>query len=82
MAIIVEHKELKMKYILIGTGFGIYKTSKPAGFIANRIPKEDLGEMTMVAVCNEQGKIRWFNSEELIVKKVDEISPGDILSGK
>lgn len=82
MAIIVEHKELKGEYILIGAGFGAYKTSRPAVFIANHLPKEDSGEMTMVAVCNEDGEIGWFNSDELIVKKVDEVSPRDILSKK
>ena len=82
MAIIVEHKEFKQKYILIGTGFGVYKTSRPAVFIANRIPKEDSEEITMVAVCNKDGEIEWFNSEELIIRKIDEISPLEILGEK
>lgn len=82
MAIIVEHKELKGKYILIGTGFGAYKTCRPAVFIANHLPREDLGEITMVAVCDEEGQIQWFNSEELIVLEVDKVSPHDVLSEK
>lgn len=47
----------------------------------NTNPREDSGEFTLVAVCNEKEEIGWFNSEELTVKNIDEVCPKDILSG-
>lgn len=82
MVTIVKHITTDKKYILIGAGFAAYKTSKPATFIANRVPISDEGEISMVAVCDENGKIEWLNTDEIKVVKVDGNSPLNILENK
>ena len=82
MSIIVKQIATNEKFILIGTGFAAYKTSKSSTFIANRVPKSDEGEFQMVAVCDETGKISWMKTEEIKVVKINETSPLKILEDK
>ncbi len=79
MAIIVEHKDSGKKYILLGTGFGAFKASRPSVFFGNWLPKEESGELTMVAVCDNQGQIGWISSEELTVVEVEGRRPAEML---
>jgi hypothetical protein len=82
MVTIVKHINTGKKYILIGAGFAAYKTSKPPTFIANRLPKSDEEEISMVAVCDENGEIEWLSTDEFKVVKVDGNSPLNILEHK
>ncbi len=79
MAIIVEHKDSGKKYILLGTGFGAFKASRPSVFFGDWLPKEESGELTMVAVCDNQGQIGWISSEELTVVEVEGRRPAEML---
>lgn len=80
MATIVKHLPSNKHYVLIGAGFGAYKSSRPTVFIANHVPKLDEGEITMAAVCDEIGKIKWVNSEEIEIIEVDGVSPNKLLN--
>lgn len=79
MAIIVEHEGMDLRFVLIGTGYGMYKSAMP-GFLGPLTPIEDAGEKGFVAVCDSKGRIRWFESHELRVVSVDGQSPADTLS--
>ena len=35
MAVIVEHRETGDRFVLVGTGFGAYKATKPNWFFGN-----------------------------------------------
>ena len=53
MATIVRSKQNGKKYILLGTGFGAYKATRPGVFFGNLIPEEEQGQIKMVAVCDK-----------------------------
>ena len=80
MATIVRYKRDGKKYILLGTGFGAYKATRPGVFFGNLLPNEEQGQITMVAVCDIDGNIRWTHSDELTVVEVDGDSPSALLS--
>ena len=75
MATIVQSKRNGKKYVLLGTGFGAYKATRPGVFFGNLAPEEEQGQITMVAVCDRDGQIRWTHSDDLTVVEVDGNSP-------
>jgi hypothetical protein len=79
MAVIVEHSESGARYVLVGTGFGIFRTAKPSWFFGNLVPDKTSGERSVVAVCDEDGTIRWFKFQELVVVSIDGEAPGRVL---
>lgn len=81
MPIIVERRDTRQRYILVGTGFGAYHATKPNWFFGNLMADEQSGEMSVVAVCDEAGAIGWCNSRELTVVSVDGVSPESVLMG-
>ena len=80
MATIVEHTATGKKYLLLGTGFGAYKATRPSLFFGNLAPSEEEGISPMTAVCNDNGKILWINSHEMKVIEVDGVKPGQALT--
>jgi hypothetical protein len=80
--IIVKNRMKLKKYILLGTGLGAYKAVSPSFFGGNLFPKEEEGTIKTVAVCDANGDIFWFESDELQVVEVDGIKISEIgLSG-
>ncbi len=79
MAIIVQHKQSHNNYILLGTGFGIYKSSRPSFLFKNLFPVEEQKDFDLVAVSDRNGNIKWFYSEELVVVEVDGERPSQLL---
>ena len=65
MAVIVENRESGERYVLVGTGFGAYRATKPNWFFGNLMADEQSGELSVVAVCNAGGNIGWFQSESV-----------------
>ena len=57
MAIIVQHKETRKDYVLLGGGFGAYKAKSPSPLLGNLAPLREEGEYPMVCVCNPKGHI-------------------------
>jgi len=80
MATIVRHKQTNVAYILLGTGYGAYKSAHTAGLLGNVRPTEDAGEVQMVALCDENGRIVWAASDDLYVVEVDGHAPSEVLS--
>ena len=80
MATIVEHTDTAKKYILLGTGFGAYKATRPSLFFGNLVPSEDEGASPMAAICDDSGTILWISSSELKVVEVDGAKPEELLT--
>lgn len=78
MAIIVKHIITGRKYILLGAGFGTYKTTRPSFLGGDLFPNEEEGAYKMMAVCDKKGLIQWFEVENLRVVKVNGINVDDI----
>ncbi|MBP1153814.1 MULTISPECIES: hypothetical protein [unclassified Paenibacillus] len=74
MATIVLHKPSGEKYIFLGTGFGAYKATRASVLGGDLFPHEEAGEIMAAAVCDAQGHIRWFETEELQVLEMDGVS--------
>ena len=81
MAVIVRHKESGARYILLGAGFGAYKSSRPSVLFGNWAPAEKSGDIRVVFVCDSEGRTGWVESEKLEVVSVDGAEPGAILGG-
>ena len=81
MAVIVQHRTSDEKYVLVGTGFGAYKALKPNWFFGNMMADEESGEISVVAVCNADGDIGWFRSNELRIISIDGQDPAGAISG-
>lgn len=79
MAIVVSYKKDGKKYILIGTGFGAYKATRPSFFGGNLFPHEDEGNIRVVAVADREGDIHWVDSDDLRVIEVDGNKIEDLL---
>lgn len=79
MATLVEHVESGNRYLVVGSGFGIYKASRP-GLFGNLFPIEDGGNYHLIAVCDRTGTIKWFYSSDLQVVEVDGHPPEHWLS--
>lgn len=76
MAVIVKDTKTEKQYLLIGSGFGAYKSVGPSLLF------QDSGEMAVVAVCNDEGKIGWAKSKEIRVVSIDGKSPLEWLKGE
>jgi len=82
MAVVVRHKDSGDRYIVIGSGFGAFKASRPGVFFGNWNPVEESGEIPVVLVCNASGETAWIKSAMLEVVSVDGLSPGQVLGGE
>lgn len=71
MATIVKNKATGKRYCLLGTGFGVYQSSKPNAFLGNWMADVDEGEYAMVCVCDSTGDIFWIAAEAVAVVSVD-----------
>ncbi|WP_054973429.1 hypothetical protein [Paenibacillus sp. A3] len=71
MATIVWHKPSGQKYLFLGPGFGAYKAQRAGLLGGDWFPHEESGEIMVAAVCDRNGIIRWFPSDELQVLEID-----------
>ncbi len=71
MATIVRHDTTGKNYCLLGTGFGVFQSSKPHFFLGNLMADVDEGQYAMVCVCNSAGKVFWIDAEDVTVVSVD-----------
>ncbi len=69
--IIVKHNENGKKYILLGTGYGAFKATRPSYFGGNLFPKNEEGTYQMVAITDETNKIFWCPSKDLTILSAD-----------
>jgi hypothetical protein len=80
MAILVRNKGNNNLYYLIGTGYSYYKDSRPSYIGGNLLPYTEEGESSLAAVCNMQGDIEWFPTDELRVIEIDGVKVGELHS--
>ncbi len=79
MAVIVRHEdEQDQQYILLGTGFGMFKAMRGAT-LGDILSKSDEGDRSLAALCGVEGKIIWADTSRLTVVSVDSRSPQEIL---
>ncbi len=75
MAVIIQHKESKEEYIVIGSGFG---ATDYAGKIKIEPSENEKERYPLLCVCNMKGKIGWVYSEDYKVVLVDGETPEQI----
>lgn len=71
MAIIVEHKATGQRAVLLGSGFGAYAATRPSYWWGNIDPHKENGVISTVAICGQDGAIRWVQTEEVVVVEID-----------
>lgn len=80
MATLVKNNESGKYYYLIGTSYSFYKDTVPSFFGGNLFPNEEEGEFKIAAVCNENGEIEWFSTDNLKVVEVDGINVSELIN--
>ena len=80
MAILVQHLESQQVFVLIGTGYGAYRSTRPSLLGGSLFPYEDSGEIPVAAVSNEFGVIQWIYTQDLKVIEIDGVKIEEILA--
>ncbi len=71
MATIVKHNQTGKRYYLLGTGFGVFQSSKPNVFLGNLLADVEEGEYALVCVCNSKGEVLWLDATQVTVVSID-----------
>ena len=79
MATIVEHSMTMKRYILVGAGYGTFKTARAHKFFGTAAAVEKSGSYPMFALCDENGKIKWCKSSDCTIISVDGVNPDEAL---
>ena len=82
MPIVVTHKMTGEAYVLLGAGYGEYKTKLPGVPLGSLTPIEEAGSSPMLAACNANGQIQWLDSKDLYVQLVDGVPPSVALEAQ
>lgn len=82
MATIIKSIESSKKYILIGSGYGMYQSKKPNWLLGDLLADTEEGSTQVICACDEQGKIVWLNSEKVRVISIDGKSPSEYFIDK
>ena len=85
MATIVEYtkegEHQGKRFILLGAGYGMFRSTRPGLLFGNLFPAEEKGSQSKLAVCDEDGKVLWGDADDLVVVSVDGVDPRSLLSG-
>jgi len=81
MATIVENLKTKKRYVLLGSGYGMYQSKKPNFLFGDLLADVDTGDSKVVCVSNQNGDIVWFYADKVQVISIDGESPKDLLKG-
>ncbi len=79
MATIVRVKKTGETGILVGTGFGAFKSARPGFWGGDLFPDEKQGFYQCIALSNAEGEIGWFKTTDTEVVSVDGKTPREIL---
>lgn len=79
MATIVVLKVTGKHYVLVGTGYSFFKDSRPSFLGGVLFPHQEEGESKCAAISDEYGVIRWVQTNEIEVIKIDGVRIGEIL---
>lgn len=75
MAIIVKLKDSDKHAVLVGVGYGMYKSAKPNMFFGDLLSDEKSGESEMAAVSTAAGEILWWPSSDFTIVSIDGEAP-------
>ena len=75
MATIVKLKNSDKHAVLVGVGYGMFKSARPNAFFGDLLPSEKSGESQMAAVSTASGDILWCSSSDLTIISIDGESP-------
>ncbi len=78
MATIVEHKETQMRFVLLGTGFGMYRAKAPNMLFGNLLPETEKGFEQVICACKPNGEILWLRAKDVKVISIDGKSPDQV----
>ena len=79
MATIVEHKD-GGRFVLLGFGYGMYKSARPGRVLGDLFPRTEDGADSLLAICDEDGKIGCLRPADCRIVEVDGKAPGELLS--
>ena len=80
MATIVRYKHNEELYILLGTGYGLFKSTRPGFLGGDLFPNEETGSESKASVCDDAGRMFWGRTDDLTVVEIDGESPAAILA--
>ena len=79
MATIVKLNNSDKHGILVGVGYGMFKSSRPGMFFGDIAPNEKSGDAEMAAVSTATGEMLWCPSKDLTIVSIDGKSPSEHL---
>lgn len=79
MAIVVKHIRNNQEYILLGTGFGMSGGNRRRSGMVEALTSTESKQKHIITVCNSNGEISFFDSNDVVVTKVDDKSPKEKL---
>ena len=71
MATIVKDIESGRRYILLGSGYGAFRSERPGVLLGNLGPVTNEGILPMLCVCDERAHISWIKSSAAVVETID-----------
>lgn len=71
MAIIVRLKDSDKHAVLVGVGYGMFKSARPNILFGDLLPSVKSGESEMAAVSTATGDILWWPSADFTVVSID-----------
>ncbi|MEZ4887674.1 MAG: hypothetical protein R3E32_23270 [Chitinophagales bacterium] len=77
MAIFIKNIDTSEKYILLGSGYGMFQSKKPNWFLGNLLADTENGDAKVVCACDKHGKIVWLHADKIQVVEVDGKSPSE-----
>jgi len=80
MPTIVQMKDSKAHAILIGVGYGMFRSSHPSPLLGNLFASRETGDAEMAAISTASGEILWCHTDDLTVVSVDGIPPHELLA--
>ncbi len=79
MATIIKHNTTRKNYCLLGTGFGVFQSSKPHFLLGGDwLADVKEGEYALVCVCDSAGKVFWIDAQDVTVVSVDGQNIGEL----
>ena len=80
MAAIVQSKKTGKRYVVLGAGFSLFKTTHTSPIFGGWFPNKDQGNEQLLAVCDSQGKPGFIQIADAEVVSVDGVSLAELLS--
>ena len=79
MATVVEDTESGHRFVVIGAGYGMFKSARPGLILGDLVPNVAQGNVSVLAVCDADGHVGWLPTSRARVVSVDGASPGEVL---